>query len=92
MTDDVCTQKHGFMGVLLMAAWPNMAFDMCGIACGHFLMPFATFFSAVVVGKALIKVNMQALFFITVFGRSYLEALVAFVARIEAATYVGGGG
>ncbi len=25
-------QRHGFLGVLLMASWPNMAFDMCGMA------------------------------------------------------------
>jgi hypothetical protein len=23
-------QTHGFWGVLLMSAWPNMAFDLCG--------------------------------------------------------------
>ena len=37
-------QRHGFIGVLLMSAYPNMAFDLCGIACGHFLMPFWEFF------------------------------------------------
>ena len=31
---------YGFLGVFLMAAWPNFAFDLCGICCGHFLMPF----------------------------------------------------
>ncbi len=32
-------QRHGFLGVLLMASWPNMAFDMCGMAwcAGHAL-------------------------------------------------------
>lgn len=85
-------QTHGFWGVLLMSAWPNMAFDLCGmsclklirckvywvpfrysdisgldscccyvgICCGHFLMPFWTFFGATLIGKAVIKVNMQA--------------------------------
>lgn len=37
-------RTHGFVGVLLMASWPNFAFDFCGICCGHFLMPFWTFF------------------------------------------------
>eukprot|EP00733_Pompholyxophrys_punicea_P001293 Pompholyxophrys_punicea_v1_NODE_600_length_1613_cov_2.271502.p1 type:complete len:362 gc:universal NODE_600_length_1613_cov_2.271502:1414-329(-) len=27
-------QSHGFWGVFLMSAWPNMAFDLCGICCG----------------------------------------------------------
>jgi len=50
------TQKHGFVGVLLLAGWPNAAFDMCGMCCGYLLMPFATFFIAVVLGKAVLKV------------------------------------
>ena len=49
-------QKHGFLGILLLAAWPNAAFDLCGICCGHFQMPFWQFFSATFIGKALIKV------------------------------------
>ncbi|EER13198.1 vacuole membrane protein, putative, partial [Perkinsus marinus ATCC 50983] len=49
-------EKHGFWGVLLMSAWPNAMFDLCGLCCGHFLMPFWTFFSAVFLGKAVIKV------------------------------------
>ena len=70
-----------------------MAFDLCGIACGHFLLPFSTFFGATFIGKAIIKVlncsisqcysrnlncqvNMQALFFITLFNERYLSRLV----------------
>lgn len=56
-------KHHGFWGVLLMAAWPNMAFDLCGtvspdpgICCGQFGLPFWTFFGATFIGKALIKV------------------------------------
>lgn len=75
-------QKHGFIGVILMAAWPNMAFDLCGICCGHFLMPFWTFFGATFIGKALIKVNLQACFFIMLFSRDYLEAFVAFIDKL----------
>ena len=60
-------RKHGFMGVLLMAAWPNAAFDMCGIACGHLGVPFAVFFGATFIGKAMIKVNGQVLFFVWLF-------------------------
>ena len=28
------TDKHGFVGILALASWPNAAFDMCGMACG----------------------------------------------------------
>ncbi len=41
---------HGFYGVLFMASYPNIAFDLCGICCGHFLMPFSTFFTATFLG------------------------------------------
>lgn len=69
-------QKSGFWGVFLMSAWPNMAFDLCGICCGHFLMPFGTFFSAVVLGKAVVKIGLQALFFITLFSEEYLSVFL----------------
>jgi len=75
-------QKHGFIGVILMSAWPNAAFDLCGICCGHFLMPFWTFFLATFIGKALIKVNGQACFFITLFTEKYLSALVAWIEHL----------
>lgn len=39
-----------------MSAYPNAFFDLCGMCCGHFNMPFWTFFGAVFIGKALIKV------------------------------------
>ena len=51
-------QKRGMLAVVLLSAWPNAAFDMCGMACGHFLMPFWSFFLGLVVGKAIIKVRI----------------------------------
>lgn len=75
-------QKHGFWGVLLMAAYPNMAFDLCGICCGHFLMPFWQFLAATFIGKALIKSNMQACFFIMLFTPEHLERFVSFVESV----------
>ncbi|DBA04851.1 TPA: hypothetical protein N0F65_004488 [Lagenidium giganteum] len=75
-------QKHGFWGVLLMSAWPNVAFDLCGICCGHFLMPFWTFFGATLIGKALIKVNLQAAFFITIFTDSHMKQVEKFIERV----------
>jgi len=79
-------QRHGFIGVILMAAWPNAAFDLCGICCGHFLMPFWSFFLATFIGKGLIKVNSQACFFITLFTEEFLSNLVGFVERIVPTT------
>ena len=51
-----CIDRHGFWGIFLLAAWPNALFDLCGICCGHFLMPFWVFFGATFCGKALAKV------------------------------------
>ena len=53
-------QAHGFWGILLLAAYPNAAFDLCGICCGHFLMPFWEFFGATLIGKGGIKVGGRA--------------------------------
>jgi len=45
-----------------MSAWfqiPNPLFDLAGITCGHFLVPFGTFFGATLIGKAVIKMHIQ---------------------------------
>ncbi len=57
-------QQHGFYGVLLMASYPNIAFDLCGICCGHFLMPFWTFFLATFLGKAVIRNAYQSFIYV----------------------------
>jgi membrane protein YqaA with SNARE-associated domain/predicted secreted protein len=58
-------RHHGFYGVLLMASYPNLAFDLCGICCGHYLMPFWTFFGATFVGKAVIRNGYQSIIYVT---------------------------
>ena len=40
---------------------PNPLFDLAGITCGHFLVPFWTFFGATVIGKAVIKMHIQVI-------------------------------
>ena len=52
---DALACRHGFWGIFLLAAWPNALFDLCGICCGHFLMPFWEFIGATMAGKALVK-------------------------------------
>ena len=52
----------GFWGIVAMAAWPNAAFDMCGIVCGHLLFPLWKFLGATIIGKGLMKAPMQAVF------------------------------
>jgi hypothetical protein len=75
-------QSHGFWGILLLAAYPNAAFDLCGICCGHFLMPFWEFFGATLLGKGVIKVSGQAAFFVALFRHDSRERILAALERI----------
>jgi len=68
-------QKYGFFGVFLMSAWPNAMFDLVGLCCGHFLMPFYSFISAVILGKGIVKVTGQIIFFVSVFSEATRESL-----------------
>lgn len=65
-------QKNAFLTVLLCASIPNPLFDLAGITCGHFLIPFATFFGATVSGKAFIKMHMQLPLTIFVFSKEHV--------------------
>jgi len=69
-------KKYQFWGVVAFSAWPNAFFDLCGICCGQILMPFWKFFLAVFIGKTIIKINLQALVFITIFSPTYLYKLI----------------
>lgn len=76
-------EQHGFWGIFILSAYPNAAFDLCGICCGHFLMPFWEFFGATLLGKGVVKVAGQTAFFVGLFRKntregvlSYLEALI----------------
>lgn len=64
-------QKHGFITILLLSSIPNPLFDLAGILCGHFQYSFPKFFIATVIGKALIKVNLQVLFIVFIFGKNF---------------------
>lgn len=73
-------ERHGFWGIFLLAAWPNALFDLCGICCGHFLMPFWVFFGATFCGKALAKVSMQTAVLVSLFRKETRERIMGFVA------------
>jgi vacuole membrane protein 1 len=77
-------EKHGFWGVLLLSSWPNAFFDLCGICCGQFLMPFWTFFGAVFIGKALIKINLQAFVLIALFSENYRNQFISIISALTA--------
>lgn len=66
----------GFWGIVAMAAWPNAAFDMCGIVCGHLLFPLWKFLGATIIGKGLMKAPMQAVFFVALFRKSTANSVL----------------
>lgn len=73
------TENNGFLGVYLLASWPNAAFDMCGMACGWLDMPFWTFLGATVAGKGFTKVTLQCIGCIVVFSKAFFDGLMVVV-------------
>ncbi|KAG0098261.1 Vacuolar membrane protease [Podila epicladia] len=73
-------KRLGFFGIFLCASIPNPLFDLAGITCGHFLIPFSTFFGATFLGKAVVKSSIQTLFVIVMFSA---ETLAAFMGWLE---------
>ncbi|XP_064127381.1 vacuole membrane protein 1 isoform X3 [Loxodonta africana] len=74
--------KVGFFGILACASIPNPLFDLAGITCGHFLVPFWTFFGATLIGKAIIKMHIQKIFVIVTFSKHIVEQMVAFIGAV----------
>ncbi|XP_068457347.1 vacuole membrane protein 1-like isoform X2 [Clinocottus analis] len=75
-------QRVGFFGILACASIPNPLFDLAGITCGHFLVPFWTFFGATLIGKAVIKMHIQKLFVIVTFSRHIVEQMVSLIGSL----------
>lgn len=75
-------ERVGFFGILACASIPNPLFDLAGITCGHFLVPFWTFFGATLIGKAVIKMHIQKIFVIIAFNESLIDKAVVFVSAI----------
>lgn len=69
----------GFFGILLFASVPNPLFDLAGITCGHFLVPFFTFFGATLIGKAFFKAHFQTIFVIIMFSKKTLDYVINLV-------------
>merc|ERR1719419_1769079 len=75
-------EKVGFFGILACASIPNPLFDLAGITCGHFLIPFWTFFGATLIGKAIIKMHIQKMFVIFAFNQQLMETSISFLVQI----------
>ncbi|BES98556.1 vacuole membrane protein [Nesidiocoris tenuis] len=74
--------KVGFFGILVCASIPNPLFDLAGITCGHFLIPFWTFFGATLIGKAIIKMSIQSIFVIVAFSDVLISKLMGLLGLI----------
>ena len=73
-------EKYGFITILLCASIPNPLFDLAGITCGHFRIPFRKFFIPTFIGKAIIKVHIQMLFVITICRKQTLDIIMKWIA------------
>ncbi|KAJ0232747.1 Vacuole membrane protein KMS1 [Hirschfeldia incana] len=67
------TQHLNFFTVLVLASVPNPLFDLAGIMCGQFGIPFWEFFLATLIGKAIIKTHIQTIFIICVCNNQLLD-------------------
>jgi hypothetical protein len=76
-------QKYGFITILLCASIPNPLFDLAGITCGHFRISFRKFFTATLIGKAIIKVHLQIFFVITCFRKEAVAYLIGFLEKFS---------
>ena len=68
--------KYKFWAILSLSAWPNMFFDLCGIAAGHYLIPFKDFLIATIIGKAFIKAPSQGILVIYIFTSNSVQTLL----------------
>ncbi|KAL7144701.1 hypothetical protein ABFS83_07G029900 [Erythranthe nasuta] len=65
-------QYLNFFTILVLASVPNPLFDLAGIMCGQFGIPFWEFFFATIIGKAIIKTHIQTVFIICVCNNQLL--------------------
>jgi vacuole membrane protein 1 len=73
----------GFFGILLAASIPNPLFDLAGLTCGYFLVPFYKFFIATFIGKAIFKASLQSCFVILIFSKDTLNLIFGFLKKYQ---------
>lgn len=59
-----------------------LLFDLAGMTCGHFLVPFWPFFGATLIGRAIIKMYIQKIFVIVTFSKHMVEQMVDFIGAV----------
>ncbi|XP_008672345.1 vacuole membrane protein KMS1 isoform X1 [Zea mays] len=66
------SQHLNFFSILILASVPNPLFDLAGIMCGQFGVPFWEFLFATLIGKAIIKTHIQTLFIVSLCNNQLL--------------------
>jgi len=77
-------QRAGFWGIVLCASIPNPLFDLAGLTCGHFLIPFRVFFGATLIGKAFVKVHIQVISLVLVMSKPVFESILVTIKGLPA--------
>ncbi|KAJ6397556.1 hypothetical protein OIU77_018549 [Salix suchowensis] len=75
-------QYMNFFTILVLASVPNPLFDLAGILCGQFGIPFWKFFLATLIGKAIIKTHIQTAFIISVCNHQLLDFIENEIIRL----------
>lgn len=68
--------KYRFRSILIVSAWPNVTFDMCGMMCGYYDFSLYDFLVPTIIGKALIKSPLQSIFVIFVYSMSVSNSYI----------------
>ncbi|XP_062261449.1 LOW QUALITY PROTEIN: vacuole membrane protein 1-like [Platichthys flesus] len=72
----------GFLGILACACIPNALFDLAGLTCGHFIVPFRTSFGATLIEKAVNRMHIHKLFVIITFSKHIVEQMVSLIGSV----------
>nr|XP_016485947.1 PREDICTED: vacuole membrane protein KMS1-like [Nicotiana tabacum] len=75
-------QYLNFFTILVLASVPNPLFDLAGIMCGQFGIPFWKFFIATLIGKAIIKTHIQTAFIISLCNNQLLDLIENQLVRV----------
>ena len=70
---------YGWFAILAFASVPNPLFDLAGLLSGFFEIPFVTFFSAVALGKSVLKTHLQMVVVIFVCSDHLVAPLTQFL-------------
>ena len=68
--------SHVRVRVLFALQIPNPLFDLAGIICGMYQVPFATFFFATLIGKSVVKMHLQMLTVVYLFVDVHFNSVV----------------